>query len=38
MGAKVDVIKKIYKLLICICRDNSDNEAYVYEKISQFCY
>lgn len=38
VGLKVQVIKMIYKLLISICKDNFDNEKYVYRKISQFQY
>ncbi len=33
---KVKMVDRIYKLLISICKDNSINEQYVYEKMADF--
>lgn len=32
------MIKMIYKLLISICKDNNENELFVYEKLAKFQY
>lgn len=35
---KVNIVKLIYNLLICICKDNTQNQILVYSKISQFSF
>ncbi|CAD8210359.1 unnamed protein product [Paramecium octaurelia] len=38
IGEKFEVIKMIYQLLICICKDNNQNEEYVYNRVEKFQY
>ena len=38
MQSKFEAIRNIYKLLISICKNNNENEYYVYNKVVKFNY